>query len=165
LLKLAGTFPEPFASERRVRERLRALAAERRVRRWRYATAGPGAAVYYTLSAAGYRLLHGHDAAVPSRRAFAAVPVARQRHTAALADFLVHTPVAAHAVGPAVTDFRRENGPQFSAGEDCLYPDAAFSNLYSQSPPADRTFDPCPRFIVPSPRHVGYHRGECARLL
>src|SRR5262245_54290598 len=73
LLKLSRTFAQPFPNERRVRDRLQALSAVGRVRRWQYATAGRGAPNYYTLSPLGYRLLHGDGAIPPTKRAFGPV--------------------------------------------------------------------------------------------
>src|SRR5438309_1645785 len=99
LLKLSATFSYPFTTERRVQERLQNLCAAGRVRRWLYATAGQGALSYYTLSHLGYQLLHGADALPQGRGAFGPVGHARQPHTQALADAIVHLFVAAHAAG------------------------------------------------------------------
>src|SRR5438270_12286257 len=90
LLKVSSTFAYPFTTERRVQERLQRLCAAGRVRRWRYATAGQGALSYYTLTPLGCRLLHGHDAAPSGRGFFGPVGVARQAHTQALAEAIVH---------------------------------------------------------------------------
>src|SRR5438046_1812116 len=95
LLKLSRTFAYPFTTERRVQERLQCLAAAGRVRRWRYATAGQGALSYYTLAPLGYRLLHGHDAVPSGVGLFGPIGVARQAHSQALAEAIVHLFVAA----------------------------------------------------------------------
>src|SRR5207245_2740314 len=109
LLKFSQTFARPFTDERRVRERMQVLCAAGRVRRWSYATAGRGAPNCYVLTHEGYRLLNGPDAAPPTRRYFSPVGIARQQHTHALADFIVHTTSAAHASGITFTGFCREN--------------------------------------------------------
>ena len=129
LMKLSRTFSHPFPDPRRVRERLRRLIEAERVRAFRYATSGPGAPVYYVLSPLGYRLLHGHAAPLPSRRTFEPIGIARQRHTHALADFMVHTVAAAHSAEIRLTGHRRENSLRLDAGGDSLYPDAAFQLL------------------------------------
>jgi hypothetical protein len=136
LLKFSHTFALPFTGERRVRERLQVLAECGRVRRWLYATAGRGALNYYTLSRLGYALLHGADAPVPGKRAFAAIGLARQFHARALADVIVHTAVSAHRAGLQFTGFCRENALPLTVGQDTLYPDCAFQLVT----PAGRTF-------------------------
>src|SRR3954454_16363145 len=109
LLKLSRTFSQPFPTERRVRDRLQALVDAGRVRLWQYATADRGAPNYYTLSPLGYRLLHGEGAIPPTKRAFSPVGIAQQHHTQSLADFVVHTAVAAQRAGVHFTGFYREN--------------------------------------------------------
>src|SRR5712691_6277490 len=109
LLKLSATFVYPFTTERRVQERLHRLCAAGRVRRWRYATAGQGALSYYTLSPLGFRLLHGGEAVPTGRGHFGPIGVARQAHTRALAEAVVHLQLGAHRAGIPVEDFRREN--------------------------------------------------------
>jgi hypothetical protein len=125
LLKASQTFTQPFTSERCVRERLSRLCAAGRVRRWTYATAGRGALGYYVLARLGYHLLHGADA-VPPKRIGGPVALARQPHTQALADFIVHTAVLAHQSNLLLTDFYAENTLCLRLGTDCLYPDGAF---------------------------------------
>src|SRR6266550_4735492 len=68
LLKMSQTFPEPFTTERRVRDRLQILESAGRVRTWQYATTGRGALNCYSLSRLGYRILHGEKAVPPSKR-------------------------------------------------------------------------------------------------
>ena len=126
LLKLSVTFAYPFTTERRVQERLQHLCEAGRVRRWLYATAGQGALSYYTLTTLSYRLLHGEDAASPSRGAFEPVGLSRQPHTQALADALVHLFVCAHAAGIRVEDYTRENSLRLNIAEESLFPDGAF---------------------------------------
>jgi hypothetical protein len=126
LLKLSQTFEPPFTTERRVRERLLQLCDAGRVQRWPYATAGQGAPNYYTLSRLGYRLLHGDEAVPPSRRMFDPIGISRQHHTQSLADFIVHTAVAAYRRGLAFTGFHRENTLKLAVGSESLFPDCAF---------------------------------------
>lgn len=127
LLRLSTTFARPFTTERRVQERLRALCAAGRVRRWIYATAGQGALGYYTLTPLGYRLLHGPDAVPPVRGLCGPVGIARQRHTRHLAAVIVHLLVAAHRAGLPVERFHRENALALRAGEETLYPDCTLA--------------------------------------
>ncbi len=96
------------------------------MRRWLYATAGRGALSYYTLAPLGYRLLHGPDSAFPARGHFGPVGIARQAHTQALADAIVHLFVGASRAGISVETFWRENALRLSIASECLYPDAAF---------------------------------------
>jgi len=127
LLKASVTFPQSFASASRVRGRLSALRAAGFVRRWQYATASRGGAPdYYRLSLAGYRLLYGPEAQPPTKRAFAEIGVAHQHHTRCLADFVVHTLVAAQARGLLLVDFTRENSLRLEIGSESLFPDCAF---------------------------------------
>lgn len=129
LLKFSQTFAIPYTHEHRVRERLLVLAAAGRVHRWQYSTAGPGSLNYYTLAPLGYQLLHGPKAPLPSRGAFAEVGIARQLHTYSLADFIVHTAVAAHQAGVSFTGFCRENSVCLRVGQELLWPDCAFQLL------------------------------------
>jgi len=126
LLKLSRTFGRPFTGERRVRERLQILCDAGRVRRSHYATADRGALNYYTLLPAGYHVLHGPDAKPPTKRYFGPIGFAREPHTRALADFVVHTAVAAHDAGVRFTGFYRENAFWLPVGGEMLYPDCAF---------------------------------------
>lgn len=127
LLTLSRTFAHSFGSERMVRERLAALGAAGWVQAGRYATIGAGAGLnYYQLSRIGFRILYGERAVPPTKRYFAPVSLPRQHHTRALADFIVHTIVAAHGAGVAFTDFYRENTLKLTVGQECLYPDCAF---------------------------------------
>jgi hypothetical protein len=126
LLKLSQTFEHPFTTERLVRARLQILSECGRVRRSQYATAGHGTQNYYTLARTGYQLLHGPDAVPPTKRYFAPIGFSREPHTRALADFIVHTAVAAHHANVAFTGFARENTFWLRVGDDTLFPDGAF---------------------------------------
>jgi hypothetical protein len=137
LQKVSETFAAPFRAERRLQRRMHALAAAGLVRHWRYDTSGTGAPGYYTLAPESYRLLHGHDAALPGHRVFEPLSASRQRHTQALADLIVHTVVAAHRAGFAIGEFHREGSLRLQIGPDFLYPDCAFRLVT----PDGRTFD------------------------
>jgi hypothetical protein len=134
LLKISETFAYPFTSERKVRARLSILEASGRVCRWHSAIAGRGA-VYYTLDKLGYALLHGPEAEPPSKRAFAEIPTARQFHAHRLADFIVHTAVAAHRIGLQITGVCRENTVRLTAGGESVFPDWSWQLVYEGLPP------------------------------
>lgn len=126
LLKLSQTFKRPFTTERRVRERLQTLTQNKLTWRWLYATAGAGSVNYYTLSRLAYRVVYGRDELVLPRRSFGPVSLAHQYHSRSLADFIVHTAVAAHRAAYSFTGFCRENTVNVEVGRDRLYPDCAF---------------------------------------
>lgn len=75
------------------------------------------------LARLGYQLLNGPDAP-PPKRIGKSIALARQPHTRALADFLVHALVAAHLSGVEVVPVAPENSVCLHLGEDCLFPDA-----------------------------------------
>lgn len=126
LLTLSKTFPQPFTDERRVRERLQALVSAKRIRKFRYAIAGPGAPAYYLLSPEGYGLLHGPDAPPPSKRAFHELSVSRQAHAFYLAEFLVHFIVQARSREHTLLEYEREHLCALQCGEESIRPDAGF---------------------------------------
>lgn len=124
---LSTTWPKPFRSLRKTRERLYELAELGLVEIARYAALAPGQPEnYYRLTRAGFALLRGPDERPPTKGYFSEIAISRQAHTKALADFLVHTQVAAHAAGIQFTDFYRENTVKLSADGEAVYPDAAF---------------------------------------
>ena len=126
LLKFSQTFDRPFTSERRLQHRLQLLRDAGRVRRFAYATAGPGAPSYYTLSPDGYRIVRGEDVPPLTKRHFGPVGVAMQAHTNSLAEFIVHTAVTAHGVGVRFANFQRENTFSLEAADEAVQPDCAF---------------------------------------
>jgi hypothetical protein len=135
---LSRSFARGFGSERMARERLAALCSAGWVQSGRYATIGPGAGQnYYQLARTGYRILYGERAEPPTKRYFVPISLPRQHHTRCLADFIVHTIVAAHDAGITFTDFYRENTLRLSVGTECLYPDCAFRLIL----PDGRTFN------------------------
>ncbi|MFO0967868.1 MAG: replication-relaxation family protein [Gemmataceae bacterium] len=125
VLKLSPTFSAPFPSTRRLQRRLHTLATAGLIRKWWYATQGPGGAAYYTLSPESARMVD--DTAAPAPRAYSPIGVSRHFHTQCLQEFLVHTAIAAHRAGIAFADFSPENGVELVVGDKRLCPDAAFT--------------------------------------
>ena len=117
-----------FTSERKVRARLQKLASGP-VRQARYTgLAGRiGSPSYYMLTPLGFRMLHGNDARPHSKHAFKDIGVARQQHTFALAEFVVHTLRSIHAFQLPLLDYYRENTLKLTIARDRLLPDCAFS--------------------------------------
>lgn len=128
LTKLSATFDDPFPVERLLRRRLQQMVESGLVRRALYvALAGRGGAPsYYLLSTLGYRMLYGQDADSPGKRFGKPVATARQYHTHALSEFLVHILISAHQSGIRMAGFCRENSVALTDGADRLFPDAAF---------------------------------------
>lgn len=126
LLKLSRTFVACFTHERLVRRRLQKLVGAGFLACFQYATTSAGAVNYYKLTKLGFRLLSGNKCELPTRRYFGGVSISLQEHTRALADFIVHTHVAAHAAGRRVAGFYRENELRLALGQWRLQPDAAF---------------------------------------
>jgi hypothetical protein len=132
LLKLSQIFVRPFQSERYLRERLQHLCESGFLRSAFYATSASGASPkYYRLARTGYAILYGENAAAPTKRYFAPLSIGRQHHTHCLAEFLVHTLVAAHRMSLTFTSFYRENTLRLQVGSECLYPDASFQLVAS----------------------------------
>ena len=124
-LAVSVTFAEPFAEERRVRERLQELVAAGLVR---VATlhACIGSPNVYRLSPDGHRLLHGPDVPLPPRAVFEATPNARGPHTHALAAAIVHCRIAAWQRRITIARFFRENALAIVVGDRRVQPDAMF---------------------------------------
>ena len=121
-----------------VRERLAALGSAGWVRSGRYATTARGPGKTTTSSPAPATAFS--TVKLPSRRRSDTSPRCRsprQHHTRCLADFIVHTIVAAHAAGVTFTDYYRENTLKLAVGQECLYPDCAFQLVL----PDGRTFN------------------------
>ena len=138
LTKVSGTFAQAFHSERMARERLLALVSAGWIQSARYATVSAGAGQnYYQLTRTGYGILYGGRAEPPTKRYFSPISLPRQHHTRCLADFIVHTIVAAHGADVNFTDFYRENTLRLQVCNDCLYPDCAFQLML----PDGRTFN------------------------
>lgn len=118
-----------FASQRSVLDRLQKLRLAGWVRRWPLAgIAGRGGSApdYYKLTSAGLQLLYGHAVTPPTKQFFAPIGVARHYHTHCLAEFLVHTAVAAHARGFGMLDVHPENTFAVEIDGEKLLPDHRF---------------------------------------
>ena len=126
LRALSETFATIFGSDRRLQTRLALLAEGGILHRYRYASTEGAGQYYYTLSPDAYHLLHGGAEPLPSPGLFREIGIARQHHTKKLADFIVHTQVAAHREGILVDNFARENTLKLTVGDEHLYPDCAF---------------------------------------
>jgi hypothetical protein len=128
MLKLSEMFRDQrFTSLRSVQDRLQKLCEAGWVRRWPYATASrSGMPDYCKLTLLGYRLVYGERARPPTKRYFNEVALAHQHHTHSLAEFVVHTAVAAHRQGIAMKNFSRENTLRLQVGQKNLFPDCAF---------------------------------------
>lgn len=128
LYKLSETFAEPFPNERRVQERMAKLAAAGWVHQRWYSVASRGSPpAYFQLSLAGFQQLHGAEISPPRKRYFAEVRVAHHHHTRRLADFIVHTFVAAKRAGIEVIHFAPENSVRLPVGRESLLPDCSFT--------------------------------------
>ena len=121
--RISTTFSLPYPSVRRLQRRLRILTGDGLLRRHWYATPGPGAVAYYTLSLTAERIVTGD--ALP--RIWRPIGISRQNHVRCLQDFLVHTFSEAFRVGIEVTDFAAEDTLELAVGERKVRPDAAFS--------------------------------------
>lgn len=128
LLLVSQRFARPFTSERYLRKRLQVLRDAGWVGSWPYATTGQGAILYYKLTRAGFRLLHG-NAPLPPRSFFAPIPHAAQPHTRLLTDFVVHADVAAWRAGMKLSDYYADKTLRLDIEDQSLYPDSAFQLL------------------------------------
>src|ERR1051325_7529379 len=127
LRRLSSTFAAEFGSDRYVQTRLAQLTRAGLLRRFRYASLCGSGQFYYTLTPESFYLLHGNDSALPGPGAFREVGIARHHHTHSLAEFVVHTFIAAHAAEVPVDDFTREKGLRLTIAGDDVYPDASFT--------------------------------------
>jgi hypothetical protein len=127
ILKASETFPgEPFHDDRRVRERLQALAEAGLVRAFS-ATHGVGGPVnWYKLTAEGYRTVHGAEATLPHRSRFEVIPPSRFQHTQTLAEIIVHSLVAAHRDRCTVPFFQGDGEARIDVASHAFYPDCFF---------------------------------------
>lgn len=124
ILKASESFPgDAFHDERRVRERLQALAAARFVRAFP-ATHGVGGPInWYKLTAEGFRVLHGAEASLPHRSRFEAIAPSRFQHTQALAEIISHSLVAAHRNRIDIPFFNGDGDAIIEVASQKLYPD------------------------------------------
>lgn len=124
ILKAGVTFNGyPFTGERRVRERLQALAKAKLVSRFPLALTGGGLASYYKLTPEGYRIVRGPEAELPHKGFFGALAPSRLMHSLELAEAIVHSLVAAHAHHMKLSNFHRENELVLEIGHHRTSPD------------------------------------------
>jgi len=136
LKRLSATWPTPFGSHRMTQETLQRLTASGLVHTYRYAAVYPGQPQnYYRLARSGYQLLHGPEAAAPTKGYFSPIAISRQAHTQALAEFTVHTFLAAHRSRLRVIRFAAENTLRLATGDDVRYPDGSFTLLAGDGSP------------------------------
>jgi hypothetical protein len=129
LLRVSGTFDQPFTTDRKLRERMQQHTAAGWVRIFTYATTTAGKLNYYKLTAEGYRLLRGRDETLPKNSFFHEVSPSLQRHTRHLADVIVQTKLHAKRMGIRILDQRGENQLPLTLGDRTLKPDHSFRLL------------------------------------
>lgn len=135
LRALSRTFGTEFGSDRRLQDRLVQLTRAGLLRRFRYAALEGSGQFYYRLTPESFYLIHGNDAALPGPGAFREVGIARHYHTHSLAEFIVHTMIAAPAAEASIGEFTRENGLKLTIAGDDLYPDGSFTLTQPSRPP------------------------------
>jgi hypothetical protein len=122
--KASVTFPgEPFRDERRVRERLQALARSGLVRRFPAVIPGGGLMSYYRLSLEGHRAAFPDSAEAPPRTSMNEIAPSRFRHAMATADVIVHSLVACHERGVRVLRALGDGRLTLAVGEYRQQPD------------------------------------------
>lgn len=121
------TFPEePFRDERRVRERMQALADAGLVRVFPAAVGGGGLMHYYRLTPAGHRALHPDTAHVGSLPRFGEITPSRFQHAMATAALVVQMVIACHVSNIRITRYHGDGQLVLAAGESRQQPDAHF---------------------------------------
>ncbi|MSR59512.1 MAG: hypothetical protein EXS05_18030 [Planctomycetaceae bacterium] len=127
LLKASSTFAGgPFLDERRLRERLQALAGVGFIRWWASAHAGGGLQNYYKLTPAGFQTLEGVDAVQPPKAFFAEISPSLFEHTMQLTEVIVATLRGCHEHHVAILRIHRENDLTFAVGDRMVQPDCFF---------------------------------------
>lgn len=122
---------ELFRDERRVRERLQALADAGFVRNWPAASPGGGLVSIYRLTLDGYRAAFPESAEAPPRSSLHAIAPSRVRHTLATADAIVHTLAACHERGVKVQRAVGDGRLTLEVGEHRQQPDFHFQLGYA----------------------------------
>ncbi len=115
-----------FADERRLRERLQALAEAGMVRSWPATQGSGGLQNYYKLTPCGFEVVCGRENEQPSRAFFAEVSPSLCMHTFCLSGVIVETLRACHRRGVVIERFIRENELTFKAGDRQVQPDCFF---------------------------------------
>lgn len=115
---------EPYRDQRRVRERLQKLATAGLVRSAPIGMPSGSVANWYRLAVDGFRTVCGASFPLPPKTFFDPIRISRQEHTMRLAEFIVHTLVAARRERVQLVEFRRENELKITGGPRVQYPDA-----------------------------------------
>lgn len=127
LRKASITFPEePFRDERRVRERLQALAEAGLVRAFPAAIGGGGLTQYYRLTPAGHRGLHPDEDPQPGKSGFAEIAPTRLSHAMATAAMVVHMVITCQTANVRIARYHGDGQLTLIAGESRQQPDAHF---------------------------------------
>ena len=127
ILKASVTFDdEPFRDERRVRERVQALATAGFVQSWPAAISGGGMMHYHRLTSDGFRVLHPARTDAPPRTLVSEIAPSRFVHAMATAEVIVQTLVAARAANVTILKFHGDGRITLSAGEYRQQPDCHF---------------------------------------
>lgn len=125
--KASVTFPvEPFRDERRVRERLQALASAGLVRSFPSAVSGGGLLHYYRLTTDGFRILQPEVDQAPPRTLISEVAPSRFRHAMATAEVIVHTLVSCHEAHVRILQYHGDGKLLLTIGEYRQQPDCHF---------------------------------------
>ena len=117
---------EPFRDDRRVRERMQALAYAGLIANWSAAVAGGGLMHYFRLTVAGFRLLHPDHPDAPPRALVSEIAPSRFQHAMATAAIIVHTLVSAHLTQVRVAKYHGDGKLTLAAGEYRQQPDCHF---------------------------------------
>jgi len=125
--KASVTFPdEEFRDERRVRERLQALADAGFVRAFPSAVGGGGLMHYYRLTPEGYEALHPEDGRSAPRSAFGVIAPSRFQHMLATAALVVQMVIACNVANVRIAKYHGDGQLTLAAGESRQQPDAHF---------------------------------------
>ena len=135
--KASVTFgDDPFHDERRVRERMQALADAGLVRSFPAAIPGGGVMLYYRLTQEGFRSAFPEDTDNPPRVSLHEIAPSRLRHAMVTADAIVHTLVACQQRGVRVLKTTGDGRLTLAIGEHRQQPD-----FHVQLGSAGRTFN------------------------
>lgn len=127
VLKFSVSLPgEPFREERRVRERLQALAGAGFVQSFPLAISGGGRSQYYRLTGSGFRATNPDLKSTIPRPAISPVAPSRVVHAMATADIIVQTLVACHKSGVHVAQFHGDGRLALTVGQYRQEPDCHF---------------------------------------
>lgn len=117
---------EPFRDERRVRERLQALADAGFVQVWSAAISGGGLMHYYRLTTTGQRSLHPDEEHASRKSVVSEIAPSRFQHAMATAEIIVHTLVACDEAHVHVVKYHGDGLLTLQVGEYKQQPDCHF---------------------------------------